>query len=65
MNWNPFDGNQESLPLMMVQQYGQGPSGFDRVGALPFRWSSRCHRLRRCSGRLDRFRAQEELYRRA
>ncbi|HNP55697.1 MAG TPA: phosphate ABC transporter permease PstA [Gordonia sp. (in: high G+C Gram-positive bacteria)] len=31
MNWNPFDGNQESLPLMMVQQYGQGPSGFDRV----------------------------------
>lgn len=31
MNWNPFDGNQESLPLMMVQQYGQGPSAFDQV----------------------------------
>ncbi|MFT3899342.1 MAG: phosphate ABC transporter permease PstA [Gordonia sp. (in: high G+C Gram-positive bacteria)] len=31
MNWNPFAGNQESLPLMMVQQYGQGPSAFDRV----------------------------------
>ncbi|GAB08793.1 phosphate ABC transporter permease protein [Gordonia araii NBRC 100433] len=31
MNWNPFAGNQESLPLMMVQQYGQGPSAFDKV----------------------------------
>ncbi|QKT06574.1 phosphate ABC transporter permease PstA [Gordonia sp. X0973] len=31
MNWNPFDGNQESLPLMMVQQYGQGPGAFDKV----------------------------------
>ncbi|MEO9327911.1 phosphate ABC transporter permease PstA [Gordonia aurantiaca] len=31
MNWNPFDGNQQSLPLMMVQQYGNGPSALDRV----------------------------------
>lgn len=31
MNWNPFDGNQESLPLMMVQQYNNGPSAFDTV----------------------------------
>lgn len=31
MNWNPFDGNQESLPLMMVQQYNSGPGALDRV----------------------------------
>ncbi|AZZ83634.1 phosphate ABC transporter permease PtsA [Gordonia alkanivorans] len=31
MNWNPFDGNQESLPLMMVQQYNNGPGAFDKV----------------------------------
>ncbi|GED97129.1 phosphate ABC transporter permease PstA [Gordonia crocea] len=31
MNWNPFAGNQESLPLMMVQQYGQGQGAFDKV----------------------------------
>ncbi|WP_168700050.1 phosphate ABC transporter permease PstA [Gordonia paraffinivorans] len=31
MNWNPFDGNQESLPLMMVQQYNNGPGALDRV----------------------------------
>lgn len=31
MNWNPFDGNQESLPLMMVQQYNNGPGAFERV----------------------------------
>ncbi|GAC68393.1 phosphate ABC transporter permease PstA [Gordonia soli] len=30
-NWNPFDGNQQSLPLMMVQQYNNGPSAFDDV----------------------------------
>ena len=31
MNWNPFEGNQESLPLMMVQQYNNGPGAFDKV----------------------------------
>ncbi|MET9199974.1 phosphate ABC transporter permease PstA [Gordonia sp. NPDC003585] len=31
MNWNPFDGNQESLPLMMVQQYNNGPGALDLV----------------------------------
>ncbi|GAB16689.1 phosphate ABC transporter permease protein [Gordonia effusa NBRC 100432] len=31
MNWNPFDGNQESLPLMMVQQYNNGPGAFEKV----------------------------------
>ncbi|AZG45701.1 phosphate ABC transporter permease PstA [Gordonia insulae] len=31
MNWNPFEGNQQSLPLMMVQQYNNGPSAFDQV----------------------------------
>ncbi|GAA3720604.1 phosphate ABC transporter permease PstA [Gordonia hankookensis] len=31
MNWNPFAGNQESLPLMMVQQYNNGPGAFDKV----------------------------------
>ncbi|ATD72103.1 MULTISPECIES: phosphate ABC transporter permease PstA [Gordonia] len=31
MNWNPFEGNQESLPLMMVQQYNNGPGVFDKV----------------------------------
>lgn len=30
-NWNPFDGNQESLPLMMVQQYNNGPGAFEKV----------------------------------
>lgn len=36
MNWNAFDGNQQSLPLMMVQQYNNGPGAFDQVwgGAL-------------------------------
>lgn len=31
MNWNPFEGNQQSLPLMMVQQYNNGPGAFDQV----------------------------------
>ncbi len=31
MNWNPFEGNQESLPLMMVQQYNNGPGAFEKV----------------------------------
>ncbi|WP_431839561.1 phosphate ABC transporter permease PstA [Gordonia hongkongensis] len=31
VNWNPFDGNQQSLPLMMVQQYNNGPGAFDQV----------------------------------
>ena len=30
-NWNPFDGSQQSLPLMMVQEYGKGPGSFDNV----------------------------------
>ena len=30
-NWNPFDGSQQSLPLMMVQDYGKGPGSFDNV----------------------------------
>ncbi|MYR06699.1 phosphate ABC transporter permease PstA [Gordonia sp. SID5947] len=36
LNWNPFAGNQESLPLMMVQQYNNGPGALDKVwgGAL-------------------------------
>lgn len=31
VNWNPFEGNQQSLPLMMLQEYNTGPSGFDNV----------------------------------
>ncbi|GAA4660027.1 phosphate ABC transporter permease PstA [Gordonia humi] len=31
MNLNPFEGNQQSLPLMMLQEYNKGPSGFDTV----------------------------------
>lgn len=31
MNVNPFDGNQQSLPLMMLQEYNSGPSGYDTV----------------------------------
>ncbi|MFT3716033.1 MAG: phosphate ABC transporter permease PstA [Gordonia sp. (in: high G+C Gram-positive bacteria)] len=31
MNWNPFEGNQQSLPLMMLQEYNSGPSGYDTV----------------------------------
>ena len=31
VNWNPFDGSQQSLPLMMVQEYGKGPGAFDNV----------------------------------
>ncbi|NLG46154.1 phosphate ABC transporter permease PstA [Gordonia sp. (in: high G+C Gram-positive bacteria)] len=31
MNYNPFVGNQESLPLMMIQEYNQGPSGYETV----------------------------------
>ncbi|GAC57950.1 phosphate ABC transporter permease protein [Gordonia hirsuta DSM 44140 = NBRC 16056] len=31
MNINPFDGNQQSLPLMMLQNYNAGPSGYDLV----------------------------------
>ena len=36
LNWDPFAGNQQSLPLMMVQQYNNGPGAFDKVwgGAL-------------------------------
>ena len=30
-NWNPFEGNQQSLPLMMLQEYNSGPSGYDTV----------------------------------
>ncbi|WP_440713057.1 phosphate ABC transporter permease PstA [Gordonia sp. FQ] len=30
-NWNPFEGNQQSLPLMMLQEYNNGPSGYDTV----------------------------------
>ncbi|MFM9377610.1 phosphate ABC transporter permease PstA [Gordonia sp. VNK21] len=31
MNVNPFDGNQQSLPLMMLQEYNSGPSGYENV----------------------------------
>ncbi|MBA4026200.1 MAG: phosphate ABC transporter, permease protein PstA [Gordonia sp.] len=31
LNSNPFEGNQQSLPLMMVQQYNNGPGAFDTV----------------------------------
>ncbi|PYE14957.1 phosphate ABC transporter membrane protein 2 (PhoT family) [Williamsia limnetica] len=31
LNTNPFEGNQQSLPLMMVQQYNNGPGAFDTV----------------------------------
>ncbi|MFT4088308.1 MAG: phosphate ABC transporter permease PstA [Gordonia sp. (in: high G+C Gram-positive bacteria)] len=31
MNLNPFEGNQQSLPLMMLQEYNSGPSGYDTV----------------------------------
>lgn len=31
INWNPFAGNQESLPLMMLQQYNNGPGALDEV----------------------------------
>ncbi|WP_035720249.1 phosphate ABC transporter permease PstA [Gordonia shandongensis] len=31
MNVNPFEGNQQSLPLMMLQEYNKGPSGFETV----------------------------------
>lgn len=31
MNWNPFDGNQETLPLMMLQNYNSGPGGYETV----------------------------------
>ncbi|GAA3956318.1 phosphate ABC transporter permease PstA [Gordonia caeni] len=31
MNVNPFEGNQQSLPLMMLQNYNSGPSGYDTV----------------------------------
>ncbi|WP_084247477.1 phosphate ABC transporter permease PstA [Gordonia hydrophobica] len=31
MNYNPFDGNQESLPLMMLQEYNKGPGGYETV----------------------------------
>ncbi|PXW31773.1 UNVERIFIED_CONTAM: phosphate ABC transporter membrane protein 2 (PhoT family) [Williamsia faeni] len=31
INTNPFEGNQQSLPLMMVQQYNNGPSALDTV----------------------------------
>lgn len=30
-NLNPFVGNQESLPLMMLQDYNKGPSGYETV----------------------------------
>lgn len=30
-NWNPFAGNQQTLPLMMLQEYNSGPSGYDTV----------------------------------
>lgn len=31
MNVNPFEGNQQSLPLMMLQEYNKGPSGYETV----------------------------------
>ncbi|WOC12887.1 phosphate ABC transporter permease PstA [Gordonia sp. MP11Mi] len=31
MNVNPFDGNQQSLPLMMLQEYNKGPGGYETV----------------------------------
>ncbi|ALG83759.1 phosphate ABC transporter permease PstA [Gordonia phthalatica] len=31
MNYNPFIGNQESLPLMMLQEYNKGPGGYETV----------------------------------
>lgn len=31
INNNPFEGNQQSLPLMMVQQYNNGSDSFDQV----------------------------------
>ncbi|GAA1900472.1 phosphate ABC transporter permease PstA [Williamsia serinedens] len=31
INNNPFEGNQQSLPLMMVQQYNNGSDAFDQV----------------------------------
>ncbi|KJR05525.1 phosphate ABC transporter permease [Gordonia sihwensis] len=31
MNPNPFSGNQQSLPLMMLQEYNKGPSGYETV----------------------------------
>ncbi|EGD53619.1 phosphate ABC transporter permease PstA [Gordonia neofelifaecis] len=31
MNLNPFEGNQQSLPLMMLQEYNKGPSGYETV----------------------------------
>ncbi|MFC0314531.1 phosphate ABC transporter permease PstA [Gordonia phosphorivorans] len=31
MNVNPFDGNQQSLPLQMLQEYNSGPSGYETV----------------------------------
>lgn len=31
MNPNPFFGNQQSLPLMMLQEYNKGPSGYETV----------------------------------
>ncbi|MDL9936518.1 phosphate ABC transporter permease PstA [Gordonia sp. ABSL1-1] len=31
MNWNPFEGNQQSLPLMMWTQYNNGTDAFDKV----------------------------------
>ena len=31
MNFNPFDGNQQSLPLQMLQEYNSGPSGYETV----------------------------------
>lgn len=30
-NWNPFEGNQQTLPLMMLQEYNSGPSGYETV----------------------------------
>ncbi|MCK0439597.1 phosphate ABC transporter permease PstA [Gordonia alkaliphila] len=31
MNVNPFVGNQQSLPLQMLQEYNSGPSGYETV----------------------------------
>ena len=31
MNVNPFDGDQQSLPLMMLQEYNKGPGGYETV----------------------------------